>query len=190
VEENDVGRAEETAVHRRRIPRHGRAGILAEDDRVELIEAEIVEMAAIGTAHAACVDRLNHFLMTAAAGRVHVRVQNPVRLSDFTEPQPDLALLHVREDFHAGGHPGPGDTLLVVEVAHTTLGYDRIIKLPLYARSAVSEVWIVNIDEDVVEVYRDPRGGRYTVSERVERGGVLRPAAISGFELPAERVLG
>src|SRR5262245_37141744 len=97
------------------------AGILHEDDRVELIEGEIIETAAIGSRHAACVDRLNQLFSGRVAGRAIVRVQNPIRLSQRSEPQPDLALLRPRADFYATGHPGPQDVLLVVEVADTSV---------------------------------------------------------------------
>jgi Uma2 family endonuclease len=166
------------------------AGILHEDDRVELIEGEIIEMAAIGSQHAACVDRLNRLLVRGAGDSAVVRVQNPVRLSDLTEPQPDLALLRPRDDFYAAGHPGPADTLLIVEVSHTTLGYDRGVKLPLYATARIPEVWIVNPEEGVVEVYREPSGGRYRSEGRAAPGDLLEPLALPGVAVPVERVLG
>jgi Uma2 family endonuclease len=166
------------------------AGILGEDDRVELIEGEILEMASIGSQHAACVDRLNRFLQQGAGDRVVVRVQNPVRLSDLTEPQPDLALLRPRDDFYATAHPGPADTLLIVEVSHSTLGYDRGIKLPLYAAARIPEVWIVNGDEGVIEVYRDPSGAAYRNGWRLEAGDQITPLALPSLEIPVARILG
>ena len=166
------------------------AGILTEDDRVELIEGEIVQMAAIGSRHAACVDRLNRLFHLELQDRAVVRVQNPVRLSDLTEPQPDVTLLRPRPDFYAEGHPGPGDVLLLVEVAHSTLGYDREIKLPLYAAARVPEVWIVNVEEDRVEVHRDPSAGRYRVEERSGRGAALRPALLPELSVFVEDILG
>jgi Uma2 family endonuclease len=117
-------------------------------------------------------------------------VQNPVRLSDLTEPQPDLALLRRRDDFYAARHPLPPDTLLVVEVSHTTLGLDRGIKLPLYATAGIPEVWIVNPEDDVVEVCRDPAKGRYRREERLGRTGALRCLAVPGLEIPVDQVLG
>jgi len=110
--------------------RMGQAGILSEDDRVELIEGEIVEMAPVGSRHAACVKRLNALLSRRAGGRALVSVQDPIRLGEHSEPQPDLALLKPREDFYAAAHPGPEDVLLVIEVAETSLEYDREVKLP------------------------------------------------------------
>jgi Uma2 family endonuclease len=165
------------------------AGILGEDDRVELIEGEILEMAAIGSRHAACVDRLNRYLQAVGEQAV-VRVQNPVRLSDLTEPQPDLALLRARDDFYAAGHPGPADTLLIVEVSHSTLGYDREVKLPLYATAGIPEVWVVDVDGSAVEVYRDPASGRFRSEARLRAGDVLRPLHFPAVETPVARVLG
>jgi len=165
------------------------AGILTEDDRVELIEGEIVQMAAIGSRHAACVNRLTRLLVLQAGEAAVVQVQNPVRLSDLSEPQPDLILSRARADFYAAGHPRPDDTLLVIEVSHTTLDYDREIKIPLYALARVPEVWIVDIDGDGVELYREPAGPEYHVQERHVRGDVLRPALLPDIEIPVSAIL-
>ncbi len=115
------------------------AGILTEDDRAELIEGEIVEMAPIGSRHAACVARLTA-LLSRVQDRAILWVQNPIRLGEHSEPQPDVALLSLRPDFYAQAHPGPQDVLLLVEVAETSPGDDREVKLFLYARAAISEV--------------------------------------------------
>lgn len=166
-----------------------RAGILKEDDRVELVEGEIVEMSPIGSRHAACVARL-----TAWAGRLQGRavawVQNPVRLGDFAEPQPDLALLRPRADFYAAAHPTPEDVLLVVEVAETSSDYDRQVKVPLYARWGIPEAWLVDLDRDHVEVYRDPSADGYRHVRAVPRGERLAPAAFPDLSLQADDVLG
>jgi Uma2 family endonuclease len=117
------------------------AGILHEDDRVELIEGDIIAMAAIGNRHMSCVKRLNRLFNERLGRRVVVSVQDPIRLSRRTEPQPDVALLRPRDDFYAPGHPGPDDVLLVVEVVDTSLPYDRR-KLRLYARAGIPCVWL------------------------------------------------
>jgi Uma2 family endonuclease len=165
------------------------AGIFRPDERVELIEGEIIDMGAIGSLHAAIVTRLSRMLVLGVGEQAIVRVQDPVRLSDLTEPEPDLALLRPRDDFYAAGHPLPPDTLLVVEVSHTTLGYDRGIKLPLYATAGIPEVWIVNPEDVVVEVYREPARGRYRSEEHIGIDGVLRCLAIPSLEIPVSRVL-
>lgn len=166
------------------------AGILGEDDRVELIDGEIVEMTPIGRRHAACVDRLTQ-LFTETLGRAaQVRVQNPINLDERSEPQPDLALLRPRSDFYASGHPTPGDILLVVEVAETSADVDRRVKVPLYARSGVPEVWLVDLDQAAITVYRDPTSGGYRTLQTLRRGASLAPAALPDVELAVSDILG
>ncbi len=169
--------------------RLAKAGILGEDDRVELIDGEILEMSPIGARHAACVDRMNR-TFSSLSDRAIVRVQNPVRLGDLAEPQPDLALLRPQADFYAAGHPGPEDVLLVVEVAETSSDYDRQVKVPLYARWGIREVWLVDLEQDRIEVYRAPSPEGYREMVVVERGGRLGPVAFPDLELGAEDVLG
>src|SRR2546423_8636468 len=132
------------------------AGVLSDDDRVELIEGEIVEMNPIGSRHAACVGRLTEFLGRLVGGEAIVWVQNPVQVNDYSEPLPDVTLLKRRVDFYAQANPGAADVLLIIEVSDTTLEYDRQVKLPLYARARIPEVWIVNTPEDTIEVYARP----------------------------------
>lgn len=165
------------------------AGILREDDRVELIEGEIIQMAAIGSRHAACVNRLTRLLVEQAGDAAVVTVQNPARLSDLTEPQPDLTLARPRADFYAGAHPRPEDILLLIEVAHSSLGYDREIKLPLYATAGIPEVWIVDVEGGVVEVYRDPSGGRFRVADTARAGDVLSASKVPAVSFPVARIL-
>jgi Uma2 family endonuclease len=112
-------------------------GLLKEDERVELIEGEVIRMSPIGSRHAACVARLTKLFSRLAGDGAIVWVQNPVRLNDFSEPQPDVALLKPRADFYAGAHPAAADVLLIVEVSDTTIGYDRQVKVPLYARGGM-----------------------------------------------------
>ncbi|GIW50689.1 MAG: hypothetical protein KatS3mg081_0044 [Gemmatimonadales bacterium] len=135
------------------------AGILGEDDRVELLEGELVAMAPIGSRHATCVRRLNYLLSRGVGERAIVDVQNPIRLSEYSEPQPDLALLKPRPDFYAAAHPGPEDVLLVVEVAETSADYDREVKIPLYARAGIPEVWLVDLAGAQIETFRQPAQG-------------------------------
>src|SRR5215210_4225582 len=134
--------------------RMGEAGILHEDDRVELIEGEIVEMAAIGTRHFSCVNGLTRLLIRSVGDEAIVSVQNPVRLNDHTEPQPDLTV--IRERDYRESLPMPEDVLLLIEVSDTTLRYDRNLKLPLYARAGILEVWIVDLSGDLLERPSDP----------------------------------
>jgi Uma2 family endonuclease len=168
----------------------GEAGIFNENDRVELINGEIFSMTPIGSPHAACVDRLTRLLVVAAGDRASVRVQNPIRLGADSEPQPDLTLLRPRPDFYARAHPGPGDVLVVIEVADTTLAFDRAVKVPLYARAGIGEVWLVDLAGDAIEVYRQPAQGRYSDVTRLGRGQRLTCEALSGLAVAIDAVLG
>ncbi len=165
-------------------------GILSEDARVELIEGEIVDMAAIGIPHAACVDRLNRFLNRLLPEDVIVRVQNPIYLNQRSQPQPDLALLREQDYARREHHPGPGDVLLVIEVSDTTLAFDRKVKVPLYARAGIPEVWVVNLQEDSVEVYSRPDGGAYQEHQQLQRGQSVPIPGFTDLALAVDDVLG
>lgn len=166
-----------------------RAGILSEDDRVELLDGEIVEKMTIGSRHAACVDRLNRLFVQRLGDRVVVRVQNPIQLDDYSEPEPDLSLLRPKDDFYAEGHPMPDDVHVVIEVADASLGRDRIVKVPLYAAAGVREVWIVNLQARQVEVFRQPSGDGYREIRLLE-DEPLSPLAFPELELAAEDIVG
>ena len=168
--------------------RMGEAGILHEDDRVELIEGEIVEMAAIGTRHFACVNQLTRLLVRGVGNGAIVSVQNPVRLDDHSEPQPDLTVLRVRD--YRESLPGPEDVLLLIEVSDTTLSYDRNVKLPLYARAGIPEVWIVDLTDEVIERHIDPSGDSYRHVERARRGEEIRSSALPELSFRVKAVLG
>ncbi len=168
-----------------------RAGILHEDDRTELIEGRIYQMAAVGSHHAACVKRLNRLLTEELGARALVSVQDPIRLPDGSEPEPDLAVLRPREDFYAEAHPTPGDLFFLIEVADTTLAEDRAVKIPAYALHGVSEAWLVALRRGYVEVYRRPMpGGGY--AERVRYAGdeAVQPAAFDDLAFSARTILG
>lgn len=161
------------------------AGILTEDDRVELIEGEIVDMAPIGSQHAASVARLT-VLFSRVQGRGIVWVQNPIRLGEHSEPQPDLTLLKPRADFYAKAHPGPEDVLLVVEVSDTSAEYDREVKLPLYAQAGIPEVWLVDLATEGVEVYRTPTPQGYREARQLRRDQRLAPQAFPTLDLAVD----
>ena len=153
------------------------AGVLGEDDRVELIEGEIIEMAPIGRRHAACVDKLTELLKEKLGRAAIVRVQGPVRLNDQSEPEPDVALLRRREDFYAREMPGPADVLLIVEVADTSSRYDRAVKVPLYARAGIPELWLIDLETEEIEVHFQPSGDGYQRVCRLGRGESVAPQA-------------
>jgi Uma2 family endonuclease len=171
--------------------RMGEAGIFARDERIELIDGQIVAMSPIGTPHIGTVIVLTRLLTSAIAGRAEVSVQNPVRLDDLTEPEPDFAILKPRpDDYRSGSPPRPEDILLLIEVAETNLAYDRGVKLGRYARHAIPEVWIVNLGAEVVEVYRSPSEGRYEAASAVGRDGTLDVALIPGTAIPVAAIFG
>ena len=166
--------------------RMGEAGILHEDDRVELIEGELVEMAAIGTRHFACVNRLNRLILGAVGDEAIVSVQNPVRLDEYTEPQPDVTVIRPRD--YRLSLPGPEDVLLLIEVSDTTLAYDRGVKLPLYARAGIQEVWIVNLSGGTVERHTDPSANGYRSLVNARPGEGIEAAALPGLKLAVDDV--
>ena len=170
--------------------RMARAGILREDDRVELLDGEILEMTPIGSRHAACVDRLNQLFSDQVRRRAIVRIQNPIRLSERSEPQPDLTLLRPRPDFYAQTHPGPGDIFLVVEVAETSVEVDRDVKVPLYARAGILELWLVDLAGECIEVSRTPTPQGYQEVRRVRRGDRLVPDAFPDLEFVPDTIIG
>jgi Uma2 family endonuclease len=167
--------------------RMGEAGILHEDDRVELIEGEIVEMAAIGTRHFSCVNGLNRLLVRGVGDTAIISVQNPVRLDEHTEPQPDLTVLRVRD--YRESLPGPEDVLLLIEVSDTTLPYDRGVKLPLYARAGIREVWILDLAGEVIELYTDPSGDGFRNLKQARRGEKIELTALPELALGVDAVL-
>ena len=143
--------------------RMGEAGVFAPDARVELIEGEVIDMAPIGSRHGSAVKRLVSLLTSTLGSRVILAVQDPLRLSDLSEPEPDLMLLKPRDDFYADAHPSAADVLLLIEVADTSARYDREIKLPLYARHGVPEVWIVDLEARLLRFYSLPAGAFFTL---------------------------
>ncbi len=165
------------------------AGILREDDRVELIDGEIVEMSPMGSRHAACVARPTAWAI-GLQDRAVVWVQNPLRLGDQGEPRPDLALLRPRADFYAAAHPTPEDVLLVVEVAETSSDYDGEVKIPLYARWKIREAWLVDLERSCVEVCREPLPDGYPDLRVVTGSERLAPLAFPDLDLCAKDVLG
>jgi Uma2 family endonuclease len=171
--------------------RMAEAGIFHEDDRVELIRGEIVEMTPIGSVHASVVDVLNSLLGRALTReQAIVRVQNPARLDQRSEPQPDIMLLRPRSDFYRSGHPGPSEVLLLIEVSDTSLAYDRSVKLSLYAQAGIAEVWIIDIEAETVEVNRDPESGSYAIHSVVARRASVSPQAFPEIRLSVDEILG
>jgi Uma2 family endonuclease len=170
--------------------RMGQTGVLAPDARVELIEGEIIEMSPIGSPHAACVDVLARLFNRQVEELAIVRVQNPIVLNDFSEPQPDLAILRFRGDFYREAHPRPEDVLLVIEVSDTTLEYDRQVKIPLYAQAGIPEALIFNLPDEQLEYYARPEAGKYGVTKILRRGEQFKSTSVPGVVLSVGEVLG
>ena len=170
--------------------RMAEVGLLAADARVELIEGEILDMPPIGSRHAGVVSLLDRLLSRAAGDEAIVRVQLPLRLTNASEPQPDLALVKPRSDYYSTRHPTAADTLLVVEVSQTTVRYDRQIKLPLYARHAVPELWIVDLKSGQVHLFRSPRGEEYADVSNIAEPGILALAQLPAVMVDLSPILG
>lgn len=166
------------------------AGVFSEDDRVELIEGEIIEMNPIGSRHAACVGRLTKLLERLVGDRAIVWVQNPVQVNDYSEPLPDVALLRPRDDFYAQANPQPADVFLIIEVADSSVEYDREIKIPLYAQANIPEVWLVNLPKERIEIYTQPLAGEYREIRLVKRGESLAAKSIINLTIDTNSVLG
>lgn len=158
--------------------RMGEAGVFGPEARLELIEGEIIEMTPIGSLHAGAVKTLNRLLVRMAGDRAVVSVQDPVVLGDRSVPQPDLALLEPRADGYAAAHPTAAEILLVIEVADTTLAFDLGTKVLLYARAAVPEVWVVDVNERAIRVYRDPTASGYKTGFTVAGQGRVATVAL------------
>lgn len=166
----------------------GEAGILRDGERVELIEGEVVEMNPIGSRHAACVKELTWLVSRQLSDEFRVDVQNPVTLNGGLEPQPDLAVVRARD--YRDSLPTPEDVLLLIEVADTSLAYDRNVKLPLYAEAGIQEVWIVDLTGESIERHTNVFGEGYHFTARAGRGEELRSEVSPGLSLRADDVLG
>ncbi len=167
------------------------AGVFCENDRVELVDGEIVDMAPIGSYHAFSVDALTHIFVRAVPEGIRVRVQGPVQIDESTMFQPDLAILRPREDNYAESNPTPEDVLLIIEVSDSTTAYDRNVKIPKYAQAGVPEVWQVNLPHGFIDrfVDPDPATGRYRSVMRHSGGQRVVPTHLSDITIEVSDVL-
>ena len=170
--------------------RMGEAGVLPDDERVELIDGEVVPMSPIGKRHAACVARVDAGFHSALKGQAIVWVQNPITLPSGSELQPDIALLRPRPDFYEASLPEAADVLLVIEVADSSSRYDRNVKLPLYARAGIPEAWLAGLVRRRLEIFREPEGGRYTRHEVLGRDASVAPLAFPDLLMHVAGILG
>lgn len=169
--------------------RMAEVGILQLDERVELIDGAIVEMAPIGKAHASGVKKANRLFSQGLARQITVGVQDPVDLGTYAELQPDLSILRFREDAYARFHPRPEDILLIIEVSDTTLAHDREVKVAIYGRAGVPETWILNLAEDCLERFWEPGPEGYARRSIHRRGEKIRPVALPDWEVAVEDLL-
>lgn len=166
------------------------AGIFTAEDRVELIDGEVIEMSPIGPLHAAIVKRINKLLSAISLPDHIISVQDPIQLSDFSEPQPDIAIIIFRPDFYATQHPQSGDVMLIIEVADTSIDYDRSVKLARYAESMIPEVWIVDIDRHQIEQYALPANNQYRTKQSWSYGDTITSRALPAISLPVDGLMG
>ncbi len=170
--------------------RMGNAGLFGEDARLELLDGEVIEMSPIGSPHGGCVNRLTRLLVTRLGERAVVAPQNPVVLNEISEPQPDIAVLAPRDDMYSKSHATPAEILLLVEVADSSLAFDRNRKAPYYAANAVVETWVVDLDGDQVLVMRSPSPFGYEQVRSMRRGDGLDIEAVPGVSFTVDDVLG
>lgn len=190
-----VQKAKSVGVNRRSFTvaeyeRMGQFGIFSENDRVELVCGEIIQMSPIGERHAACVATLTQLITLRLRLSALVWAQNPIVLDDYSEPQPDLAVLKPRGDNYRTSKPTPNDVLVVIEVSDSTLEFDRKVKVPLYADAGIPEAWVVNLPEERIEVYGDPAGGEYQTVRSYARGRRLQSHTLASLRVSVTQVLG
>ena len=165
------------------------AGILHEDDRLELIDGEVIEMSPIGHRHFVCVTRASALFRGAFENKVLISVQGPLRLDSRTEVQPDIVLFKPRSDFYAAKIPNAADVLLVVEVSDTTLATDQKVKLPKYASAGITEYWIADLQHDLLHVYRHLQGQRYTAILSLRPGESVSLLSRPDFKFRVDELL-
>jgi Uma2 family endonuclease len=169
--------------------RMGQVGILSEDDRVELIDGEVVAMTPIGARHNACVNHAARALMRAAGDDAIVQSQGSVRLGPYSEPAPDLVLLRPRPDFYVSHLPGADEILLVVEVSDSSIEYDRDVKAPIYAMSGIPEYWIADLNANVLWRYSSPERGVFQRVEECRRGQSIATQLLPTCVVPVDTFL-
>ena len=169
--------------------RMAETGVLRPDARVELLDGRIIDMSPIGPFHGGVTTYLTELFVAAAKGRWQTRVQNSLRLDDHSEPQPDLILVKPTPDFYRRRHPQSADVFLLIEVSDSTLEADQENKLPAYGRAGVPEVWIVNLNELTVEIYREPHFAGYGSKTVLHAGDQAAPLAFPDAVLDVGELL-
>ncbi|MGA1623152.1 MAG: Uma2 family endonuclease [Synechocystis sp.] len=164
-------------------------GILSHQERIELVEGDVIPMSPIGFRHAATVNRLlNSFLELQLAGEMIISVQNSILLGDRSEPQPDIALLKPVDNFYADRLPEATDILLLIEVADSSLIYDQTVKIPLYAQFKIPEVWLINLNQRQLDCYQNPLHNTYQNKTTFYPDQMISPRAFPGLALPLQQI--
>ena len=166
-----------------------RTGLIGPDERVELIEGEVVRMPPIGDRHGGAVEELNELLVQAVAGRARVRCQMPVRLSNYSEPQTDFAVMRPRTGRNDRAHPSATDVFLIVEVSNSSIRYDLDVKVPLYARHGVPEVWVIDLKHHKLHFCRSLLEGTYREITSVSDGGITAVPGVAGTTVDLSEIL-
>lgn len=164
-------------------------GFIKDYEHAEIIDGELIKKMSIGDLHAAIVDFLTKYFVKNVSDDIVVRVQNPVRMSDYSEPEPDLLLADLTK-YDGRRHPRPSEVLLIVEVSDSTLDFDRNRKLPLYAAAEIPEVWLVNAQNETVEIHTEPRGGVYSLIRVLRRGDVISCGTVRNLQVEADKIFG
>jgi len=165
-------------------------GILPEESGWEIIDGYLIDKMGIGSRHASVVRRLGKVLERTAGDETQVSVQNPIHIDEFNEPEPDIALLQPRADFYAASHPTSQEVLLLVEVSDSTIEYDREIKKTLYAQAEILEFWLVNLQDNTVECYSQPKNGNYRLARILEIGETIKSNSVENLVLQVDEILG
>lgn len=166
------------------------AGILPEESGWEIIDGYLIDKMSIGSKHASVVRRVSKLLEREFGNLTQVSGQNPVHIDEFNEPEPDIALLKPREDFYDESHPRPEDVLLLIEVSDSTIEFDREVKKKLYAQAEIIEFWLVNLKDDTIEIYSQPKNGNYRLARILEKGETIKSEAVENLVLQVEEILG
>src|SRR5579859_4835224 len=170
--------------------RIAKAGILGEDDRVELIDGEVRVMSPIGKAHLGIVNNYVALLVPLVGKTAVVSPQNPIQLNDMSEPQPDIVLLRYRDDRYTKKMPMPADVLLIIEISDSTLAYERLEKLPRYALAGIPEVWITDVESEAIECHTEPQGDQYLTKQTFKRGQSITVQALPNVTLTVDSIFG
>lgn len=164
-------------------------GMLKDYEKAEIIEGELIKKMTVGDRHAAIVNILNRLFSRNLSVDILVSVQNPIRISDFNEPEPDIVLADLTK-YDGKRHPRPAEVLLLIEVSDSTVKYDRDVKLPLYAEAEIAEAWIVNLPNEIIEVHTKPQFGLYRLTEIYKAGDTIKSAAVPNLQIEAAKILG